>query len=128
MAESNYWVGTYVSPSSPDRSTIHQASKDFDIDLSRSSGWNPEIEITVARNDKFSIQVPKSTKYHKVKGIQEADFLQFFNQTLHYFQHLDINRGEYYMILLTSRRATLSRLTLRNLISTFRFISTTVSV
>ena len=27
MNDSNYWVGTYVSPSSPDKSTIHQASK-----------------------------------------------------------------------------------------------------
>ena len=97
MTESNYWVGTYVSPSSPDKSTIHQASKDFDIDLSGSVDWNPGIEVTVARNDKFSIQVPKSSKYHKVKRIQEADFLQFFNQTLHYFQHLDINGGEYYI-------------------------------
>ena len=97
MNDSNYWVGTYVSPSSPDRSTIHQASKDFDIDLSGSVDWNPGIEVTVARNDKFSIQVPKSSKYHKVKRIQEADFLQFFNQTLHYFQHLDINGGEYYI-------------------------------
>ncbi len=97
MTESNYWVGTYVSPSSPERSTIHQASKDFDIDLSGSVDWNPEIEVTVARNDKFSIQVPKSSKYHKVKRIQEADFLQFFNQTLHYLQHLDLTGGEYYI-------------------------------
>lgn len=59
MNDSNYWVGTYVSPSSPDRSTLHQASKDFDIDLSGSTDWNPEIEVTVARNDKLSIQVPK---------------------------------------------------------------------
>lgn len=59
MNDSNYWVGTYVSPSSPDRSTIHQASKDFDIDLSGSVDWNPGIEVTVARNDKFSIQVTK---------------------------------------------------------------------
>lgn len=81
-----------MSSSSPDRSTIHQASKGFDIVLSGSVDWNPEIEVTVARNDKFSIQVPKSTKYHKVRRIQEADFLQFFNQTLHYFQHLDVNR------------------------------------
>ena len=56
MNDSKYWVGTYVSPSSPDKSTIHQASKDFDIDLSGSVDWNPGIEVTVARNAGSSAQ------------------------------------------------------------------------
>ena len=45
----------------------------------------------------MSIQAPKSSKYHKVKRIQEADFLQYFNQTLYKLDHLDTCGGEYYI-------------------------------
>ena len=45
----------------------------------------------------MSIQVPKSTKYHKVKRIQAADFLQYFNQTLYRLDHLETSGGEYYI-------------------------------
>ena len=41
----------------------------------------------------MSIQVPKSSKYHKVKRIQEADFLQYFNQTLYKLDQLDTCGG-----------------------------------
>jgi hypothetical protein len=45
----------------------------------------------------MSIQVPKSKKYHKIKRIQEADFLQYYNQTLYRLDHLDTSGGEYYI-------------------------------
>ena len=76
---------------------MHQASKDFEIKVSESADFNPSIDVYVARGDKMSIQVPKSTKYHKVKRIQEADFLQYFNQTLYRLDHLDSSGGEYYI-------------------------------
>lgn len=51
----------------------------------------------VAKGDKVSIQVPKSSKYHKVQRIQEADFLQYFNQTLYKLDQLNTCGGEYYI-------------------------------
>ena len=79
MTESNYWVENYVSYLSSRNAGVHQASKDFEIEVSESVDFNPSIDVYVARGDKMSIQVPKSTKYHKVKRIQEADFLQYYN-------------------------------------------------
>lgn len=78
MTESNYWVENYVSYLSSRNAGVHQASKDFELEVSESVDFNPSIDVYVARGDKMSIQVPKSTKYHKVKRIQEADFLQYF--------------------------------------------------
>lgn len=76
---------------------MHQASKNFEIEVSESVDFNPSIDVYVARSDKMSIQVPKSTKYHKIKRIQEADFLQYYNQTLYRLGHLDTSDGEYYI-------------------------------
>ena len=95
MTESNYWVENYVSYLSSRNVGVHQASKDFEIEVSESVDFNPSIDVYVARGDKMSIQVPKSTKYHKVKRIQEADSLQYFNQTLYRLDHLDTSGGEY---------------------------------
>jgi hypothetical protein len=97
MTESNYWVENYVSYLSSRNAGVHQASKDFEIEVSESVDFNPSIDVYVARGDKMSIQVPKSTKYHKVKRIQEADFLQYYNQTLYRLDHLDTSGGEYYI-------------------------------
>lgn len=97
MTESNYWVENYVSYLSYRNAGVHQASKDFELEVSESVDFNPSIDVYVARGDKMSIQVPKSTKYHKVKRIQEADFLQYFNQTLYRLDHLDTSGGEYYI-------------------------------
>lgn len=65
--------------------------------MSDSTDFNPSIDVLVAKGDKMSIQVPKSSKYHKVKRIQEADFLQYFNQTLYKLGQLDTCGGEYYI-------------------------------
>lgn len=62
---------------------MHQATKEYEIEVSDSTDFNPSIDVFVAKGDKMSIQVPKSSKYHKVQRIQEADFLQYFNQTLY---------------------------------------------
>ena len=94
MTESNYWVENYVSSRN---AGVHQARKDFEIEVSESVDFNPSIDVYVARGDKMSIQVPKSTKYYKVKRIQEADFLQYFNQTLYRLDHLETSGGEYYI-------------------------------
>lgn len=75
MTDSNYWVENYVSYTSVNDSSVHLASKQFEIVVSDSVDFNPSIEVSVSRDSKISIQVPKSTKYHKVKRIQEADFL-----------------------------------------------------
>ena len=97
MTESNYWVENNVSYLSSRNAGVHQASKDFELEVSESVDFSPSIDVYVARGDKMSIQVPKSTKYHKAKRIQEADFLQYFNQTLYRLDHLDTSGGEYYI-------------------------------
>ena len=97
MTESNYWIENYVSYSSANSAGVHQASKEYEIEVSESVDFNPSIDVYVARGDKMSIQVPKSTKYHKVKRIQAADFLQYFNQTLYGLDHLETSDGEYYI-------------------------------
>lgn len=74
MIESNYWVENYVSSRN---AGVHQASKNFEIEVSESVDFNPSIDVYVARGDKMSIQVPKSTKYHKIKEI--------FTEVLHGF-------------------------------------------
>lgn len=51
---------------------MHQVTKDYEIEVSDSVDFNPMIDVYVARNEKLSIQVPKSSKYHKIKRIQEA--------------------------------------------------------
>ena len=76
---------------------MHQATKEYEIEVSDSTDFNPSIDVFVAKGDKMSIQVPKSSKYHKVKRIQEADFLQYFNQTLYKLDQLDTCGGEYYI-------------------------------
>ena len=76
---------------------MHQATKEYKIEVSDSTDFNPSIDVFVAKGDKMSIQVPKSSKYHKVKRIQEADFLQYFNQTLYKLDQLDTCGGEYYI-------------------------------
>lgn len=97
MAESNYWIEHYVSYSSARNSGVHQVTKDYEIEVSDSVDFNPMIDVYVARNVKLSIQVPKSSKYHKIKRIQEADFLQYFNQTLYRLDHLETSGVEYYI-------------------------------
>lgn len=79
IAESNYWIEHFVSYSSGRNSGVHQATKEYEIEVSNSTDFNHSIDVFVAKGDKVSIQVPKSSKYHKVKRIQEADFLQYFN-------------------------------------------------
>ena len=76
---------------------MHQANKEFEIEVSDSVDFNPMIDVYVAKNEKLSIQVPKSSKYQKVKRIQEADFLHYFNQTLYRLDHLETTGGEYYI-------------------------------
>lgn len=76
---------------------MHQATKEYEIEVSDSVDFNPSIDVFVAKGDKMSFQVPKSSKYHKVKRIQEADFLQYFNQTLYKLDQLDTCGGEYYI-------------------------------
>lgn len=76
---------------------MHQVTKDYEIEVSDSVDFNPMIDVYVARNEKLSIQVPKSSKYHKIKRIQEADFLQYFNQTLYRLDHLETSGVEYYI-------------------------------
>ena len=90
MAESNYWIEHYVSYSSARNSGVHQVTKDYEIEVADSVDFNPMIDVYVARNEKLSILVPKSSKYHKIKRIQEADFMQYFNQTLPDFDSLKI--------------------------------------
>lgn len=97
MAESNYWIEHYVSYSSARNSGVHQVTKDYEIEVSDSVDFNPMIDVYIARNEKLSIQVPKSSKYHKIKRIQEADFLQYFNQTLYRLDHLETSGVEYYI-------------------------------
>lgn len=97
MADSNYWIEHYVSYSSARNSGVHQVTKDYEIEVSDSVDFNPSIDVYVTRNEKLSIQVPKSTKYHKVKRILAADFLQYFNQTLYKLDHLETSGGEYYI-------------------------------
>lgn len=97
MTESNFWIENYVSYSSARSAGVHQANKEFEIEVSDSVDFNPSIEVSVTRSQKISIQVPKSSKYHKVKRIQEADFLQYFNQTLGALQRLELSEGEYYI-------------------------------
>ena len=83
MTDSNYLIEHYVSCSSARNSGVHQVTKDYEIEVSDSVDITPSIDVYVARNEKLSIQVPKSTKYHKDKRIQSADFLKYFNQTLY---------------------------------------------
>lgn len=97
MTDSNYWIEHFVSYSSGRNSGVHQATKEYEIEVSDSTDFNPSIDVFVAKGDKMSIQVPKSSKYHKVKRIQEADFLQYFNQTLYKLDQLDTCGGEYYI-------------------------------
>ena len=97
MTDSNYWIEHYVSYSSARNFGVHQVTKDYEIEVSDSVDFNPSIDVYVARNEKLSIQVPKSTKYHKVKRIQATDFLQYFNQTLYKLDHLETSGGEYYI-------------------------------
>lgn len=78
MTNSNYWIEHYVSYSSARNYGVHQVTIDYEIEVSDSVDFNPSIDVYVARGDKMSIQVPKSTKYHKVKRIQATDFLQYF--------------------------------------------------
>lgn len=74
MTGSNYWVENYVSYLSSRNAGVHQSSKDFKIEVSESVDFNPSIDVYVARGDKKSIQVPKSTKYHKVNGFRKPIF------------------------------------------------------
>lgn len=97
MTDSNYWIEHFVSYSSGRNSGVHQATKEYEIEVSDSTDFNPSIDVFVAKGDKMSIQVPKSSKYHKVKRIQEADFLQYFNQTLYKLDQLDTCGCEYYI-------------------------------
>lgn len=76
---------------------MHQVTKDYEIEVSDSVDFNPMIDVYVARNEKLSILVPKSSKYHKIKRIQEADFMQYFNQTLYRLDHLETSGVEYYI-------------------------------
>lgn len=99
IAESNYWIEYFVSYSSGRNSGVHQATKEYEIEVSNSTDFNHSIDVFVAKGDKVSIQVPKSSKYHKVKRIQEADFLQYFNQALYKLDQLDTCGGEYYIAL-----------------------------
>lgn len=68
MTESDYWVENYVSSRN---AGVHQASKNFEIEVSESVDFNSSIDVYVARGDKMSIQVPKSTKYHKKNGFRK---------------------------------------------------------
>ena len=97
MIDSNYWIENFVSYSSPRSGSVHQANKEFEIEVSDSVDFNPMIDVYIAKNEKLSIQVPKSSKYQKVKRIQEEDFLHYFNQTLYRFDHLETTGGEYYI-------------------------------
>ena len=58
MTESNYWIENYVSYSSANSAGVHQASKEYEIEVSESVDFNPSIDVYVARGDKMSIQVP----------------------------------------------------------------------
>lgn len=66
MTESNFWIENYVSYSSARSAGVHQANKEFEIEVSDSVDFNPSIEVSVTRSQKISIQVPKSSKYHNV--------------------------------------------------------------
>ena len=68
---------------------MHQATKEYEIEVSDSTDFNPSLDVFAVKGDKMSIHVPNSSKYHKVKRIQEADFLQYFNQTLYKLDKLD---------------------------------------
>jgi len=52
MTERNYWVENYVSYLSYRNAGVHQASKDFKIEVSESVDFNPSIDVYVARGDK----------------------------------------------------------------------------
>lgn len=97
MTKSNYWIERPVSNSSNGHAGVHQASKDFIIIVSDSADFSPSMEVCVGRADCFSIQVPRSTKTHKVNRVREDDFLQYFNQTMATFRRLDPGGGEYYI-------------------------------
>ena len=97
MTKSNYWIERPVSNSSNGHAGVHQASKDFIIIVSDSADFSPSMEVCVGRADCFSIQVPRSTKIHKVNRVREDDFLQYYNQALAAFRRLEPGGGEYYI-------------------------------
>ena len=97
MTKSNYWIERPVSNSSNSYAGVHQANKDFIIIVSDSADFSPSMEVCVGRADCFSIQVPRSTKTHKVSRVREDDFLQYYNQALAAFRRLEQGDGEYYI-------------------------------
>ena len=48
---------------------MHLTTKKYEIEVSDSTDFNPSIDVFVVKGDKVTIQVPKSSKYHKVKRI-----------------------------------------------------------
>ena len=50
----------------------HQATKLYEIEVSDSADFNPSMDVLVAKGDKRSIQVSKSSKRHKAQRIGET--------------------------------------------------------
>jgi hypothetical protein len=97
MTKSNFWIKEPVSPSSVGFIEVHQASKDFFIDVLDSAGTRPSLNVCISRGDSFSIRIPGSSKSYKVSRILENDFLPPFLQTLATFRRLETGGGEYYI-------------------------------
>ena len=56
MAESNYWIEHFVTYSSGRNSGVHQATKEYEIEVSDSTDFNPSIDVFVAKGDKSTFR------------------------------------------------------------------------
>ena len=97
MTKSNFWIKEPASPSSSGFIEVHQASRDFFIEVYDSADTRPSMDVCISRGDNFPIKVPGSSKTYKVSRILENDFLPPFLQTLASFRRLETGGGEYYI-------------------------------